>query len=95
MTDQEEADTQLLLHTKCTQNAGYKDVAIHIRDTDVFILMVTFSIQFENFHMETGTEGKTRTIEDFIVALPGHAFTGCDIMSSFTGKGKVKAFKVI
>ena len=35
-------------------------------------------------------------IEDFFEALPGlHAFTGCDTVSSFVGKGKVKAFNIV
>ena len=35
-------------------------------------------------------------IEDFFEALPGlHAFTGCDTVSSFAGKGKVKAFNIV
>ena len=61
--------------------------------------------------MKTGTKNKTRIIDmkvvreslaskigeiDFLEALPGHhAFTGCDRVSSFAGKCKVKAFNIV
>ena len=49
MTDQEEEDPRLLFHAKHARDAGYGDVIIHTPDTDVFILMLSFSNQINNF----------------------------------------------
>ena len=48
MTDQEEEDPRLLFHAKHARDAGYGDVIIHTPDTDVFILMLSFSNQINN-----------------------------------------------
>ncbi len=81
-------------------------VVIKSVETDVFIISLGMSKQFTSrllFHTGTGT--KVRTIDlqairnqigDDIIALIGlHAITGCDSVSGFYGKGKVKAAKLL
>ena len=82
-------------------------VVIKSVDTDVFIISLGVSKQFSSrllFH--TGTQAKVRTIDlqanrsqigdNIAHALIGlHAFTGCESVSGFYGKGKVKAVKLL
>ena len=104
--DHEEADTRMLLHAHYAANHAAV-VVIKSVDTDVFIISLGMSKQFSSrllFHTGTGT--KVRTIDlqairsqignDITHALIGlHAITGCDSVSGFYGKGKVKAAKLL
>ena len=103
--DHEEADTRMLLHAYYAASHSAV-VVIKSVETDVFIISLGMSKQFTSrllFHTGTGT--KVRTIDlqairnqigDDIIALIGlHAITGCDSVSGFYGKGKVKAAKLL
>lgn len=103
----EEADTRLLLHTRHADCAGFNTIFIVSPDTDVVIIglgvihHITSRVGFV-----TGTGAKTRTIDMTKMAellgpvlckcLPYlHALTGCDSVSSFSGKSKKKALSII
>ena len=102
-SSQEEADTRLMLHIHdaCTR-FGINTAIIWSPDTDVFILGIHFSGQFDiNIWFKTGTKQSTcyiplHSIGQKIGAdlctllLPYHALTGCDSTSCFKGKGKKK-----
>ena len=101
----EEADKRLVFHTKQISNSFGK-IVIHTPDTD--ILLITLGLASEitaELFMKTGVKSKTR-----IVSLEGikdslktryeitdvnQGFTGCDTISSFAGKGKVKPVKTM
>jgi 5'-3' exonuclease len=104
--DHEEADTRMLLHTHYAASHSAV-VVIKSIDTDVFIISLGMSKQFSSrllFHTGTGTKVLTIDLQairsqigdDITHALIGlHAITGCDSVSGFYGKGKVKAAKLL
>ena len=62
-SNQEEADTRLLLHSHHASRNGFDDIMTHIPDTDVFLLMFSMSNETAGkLCMKTGTRGKTRMI---------------------------------
>ena len=119
-SNQEEADSRMLLHIKYesdNDNAERKKFVIHTPDTDVLIISLgnLHNINGDIF-MRTGTGDRSRTIslqrikdkleqrigdrevstDELCEALVGyHAFTGCDSVSTFAGKGKKKAWKIV
>ena len=115
VSNQEEADTRLLLHSHHASKNGFNGIMIHTSDTNLFLLMVSMSNEIAGkLYMKTGARGKTRMINiadvkdqldgklsveniDYVLeGLPGlHAFTGCDTVSASSGKGKIKALKII
>lgn len=103
---QEEADTRLLLHAYHAGRNGFSTVVISSDDTDVFVLALAFkSFLPSSVYINCGTQATTRYMEithvvqrhgsDVCRCLPGlHAFTGCDTVSAFSGKGKMTALKL-
>jgi hypothetical protein len=103
---QEEADTRLLLHAHQAA-PNFESAIIVADDTDVLILGLAFSKDIDcNVYMKSGTQTRTRFIdvtklahvlgESVCNALIGlHAFTGCDSVSAFAGKGKVSGLKML
>lgn len=103
--DHEEADTRLLLHAK---HAGqhFSSVILRSPDTDVAIISLSLATKIQaNVCLLSGTSGKEKLVDidnlaatlggRAVEALPGyHAFTGCDSVSAFYSKGKVKTWKV-
>jgi hypothetical protein len=103
----EEADGRLLLHADHAAKEGYKAVLISSVDTDVFILCLAFQKRIKApLFQKCGSKNRTKLLDiekivghigqDLCDALIGlHAFTGCDTVSTFAGKGKVTALKKI
>ena len=85
----------------------YEAIVIVCEDTDVLLLAISKAAELEiPIYQKRGTQNKTRYInvtsfsksvgERIAASLPGiHAFTGCDTVSSFAGKGKKNAFKLL
>ena len=103
----EEADGRLLLHANHAAKEGYQAVLICSGDTDVFILCLAFheSIKTQLFQ-KCSNWSRTKILDinkianhvgyDVCKALIGfHAYTGCDVVSSFAGKGKINALKMM
>ncbi len=102
---QEEADTRLLLHAADAVHKGCMKVTIRTVDTDVVVLAVaSFSkIATDELWLAFGVGSSFRYIPIHemaasmnpaqCLALPVfHAFTGCDTVSAFTGRGKKTAW---
>ena len=102
----EEADTRIVLHAKDASQS--KDAAVIIcEDTDVFSIAISKAeIISVPIYMKRGTQNRTRFVDithiftnlgsDLAQSIPGiHAFTGCDSVSAFAGKGKVAALQVL
>lgn len=97
----EEADARLLLHAKHTADVGSKAVIIIAEDTDVLILSLAYCKDIPCFlYQKCGTQNRTRFIDitklnitigdSTCKALVGlHAFTGCNTVSAFSGRGKL------
>ena len=108
-SDQEEADTRIILHLLHIAKETQEDVPIVVRspDTDVFVLLVHFSHRIkQKVLFDTGVGNKRRLIEvqkvsaslgeDMCAALPAlHAFSGSDSTSAFVGKGKQIPLKTL
>ena len=107
MSTQEEADTRVLLHAAHAAASSYKAVVVASEDTDVFVLCLAFeSLILCKMFVKSSKQTRTVYIDiskvvlalgsQVCLALPGlHAFTGCDSVSAFFGKGKVAALKIV
>jgi len=105
---QEEADTRMLLHAHYISTQGIRSIIIKSPDTDVFVIGVALVSHLvgSQLYFHTGRDDNVRTIDlqaiqqelgdDIAKAIIGlHCFTGCDSVSSFYGKGKTKAIKLL
>ena len=101
---QEEADTRILLHCLHAAYCGYTKVAIRTIDTDVVVLAIScFSkLCLDELWIHFGVGKNVRLIAAHEIAcalgpaksaaLPVvYCLTGCDTVSSFSGKGKKSA----
>jgi len=102
----EEADTRLLLHVADAVQKGCKKVTIRTVDTDVVILAVaSFSkIAPDELWIAFGVGSSFRyiAVHEMVAAMNQtqcltlpvfHAFTGCDTVSAFAGRGKKTAWE--
>ena len=111
VSNQEEADTRLVLHACAAANSGAKVIVVCSPDTDVLVLLLHHwpTINTEVYFL-TGKGGKHTTLTRFIpvhtlyssltklqhsLLLPLYCITGCDTVSAFFGQGKKKAFKLM
>ena len=98
---QEEADTRLILHAADAVAQGKRKVSVRTVDTDVVVLAATFFSQMKPDEMwiAFNTEKNFRfiPIHEIVFSftpktcfslLAFHAFTGCDTVPSFGGRGK-------
>lgn len=101
----EEADTRIILHLEDAVKEGKTKVSIRTVDTDVVVLAVSSAKRLSNTEVwiAFGTGKSFRFIAaheiaralgpDRCKALPVfHAFTGCDTVSFFGGRGKRTAW---
>jgi hypothetical protein len=106
-SNQEEADTRIFLHSSHAAESGHQRIAIKCSDTDVEVLACYHQ---KNIAAEitiiSGTKNRSRLVdvsrvcdkfgEEICELLPGlHALTGCDTVSTFSGRGKKKALTMI
>ena len=77
---EEEIDTKILLHAVDSANSGYSSVVI----ASVFILCIAFS-----GHVACPLYLKVA------LKLGLHAFSGCDTISAFAGRGKLLSLKLL
>ena len=104
----EEADTRMHLLIQQTNGiAEYRRIILRTLDTDVLVLAVSNVVSLEDTEIWVafGTGKHLRYIPAHDIANePGyekalslpmfHAFTGCDTVSSFAGRGKKTAFDI-
>ena len=103
---QEEADTRLFLHVADAVQKGCKKVTIRSVDTDVVVLSVAFfnNIAPDELWLAFGVGSNFRylAIHEIVASLTPtkcltlpafHAFTGCDTVSAFSGRGKKTAWE--
>ena len=105
----EEADTRIFLHAWHAARNGYKSLMVDANDTDIIVIAIsqmTFlkEIGLELMWIRFGKGQHTRwiPIHDLVSTLGPektngmlffHAFTGCDVVSAFNGKGKKTAWQ--
>ena len=104
-SSQEEADTRILLHAKHASDQGYTSVIVVSEDTDVFVLLIAFAKEIPaSLYQKRGTSTRVRYMDirklravlgdklsQALIAF--HAFTGCDTVSAFAGRGKTGPLK--
>ena len=93
-SEQEEADTRLLLHAKHASKPPVKACVAFTNSITVPLYQQCVS----QHHARYVDIGKIANAigEDVCKALPGlHAFTGCDSVSAFASIGKVKPLKLL
>ena len=103
----EEADTRVMIHIADCVSNGYNKVTIRTTDTDVVVLAVSVvnQLNISELWVAFGSGKNFRIIGAHIIArnlgqrraksLPlFHNLTGCDTMSSFTGRGKKTCWDV-
>lgn len=105
----EEADGRIIYHVKDMVENGHISVLIRSTDTDVVILALSFFFQLKALGLQElwclygiGKSARYLSIHDIAevlgerraAALRGlHAFSGCDTVSYFSGKGKNTFYK--
>ena len=101
----EEADTRMFLHAAYAANHGVSDAIICSSDTDVVVLAVSLfqRLGLTKLWIDFGRGKDHRWIPIHEIAsamgskssglLFFHAFSGCDTVSSFHGKGKRSAWQ--
>ena len=104
---QEEADTRVLLHALHAARSRFASVVIVSEDTDVLVLLLAFrSFIPSSIFIKCGSHTRVKYIEVSRVvesvganvcrSLPGfHAFSGCDTVSAFAGRGKVAGYRIV
>ena len=102
---QEEADTRLLLHVTDAVQKGCRKVTIRTVDTDVVVLAVAsfskiapgelwvaFGVKSSFRYIAIHEMVATMTPTQCLTLPVFHAFTGCDTVSAFAGRGKKTAW---
>ena len=105
-SDHEEADTRMLLHAAHAGRCGMEKMMICTVDTDVVIIALSSfaSLNLLELWISFGTGNNHRLLPIHLIfsaigavkcnGLPFfHAFTGCDQVSFFAGKGKKSVWK--
>ena len=104
-SSQEEADTRLLLHAAHAARSKFAGVIIVSEDTDVLALCLAFtSFIPSSMFIKCSSQTRVKYLDvSRIVDQTGastckslhgfHAFTGCDTVSAFQGRGKVLVFQ--
>ena len=106
-SNQEEADTRILLHAAHAAEEGYRAVVATADDTDVMVICLAFSPDIAcPLFQKCGTKNRVRYIDinqlrhglgDGVCnsRIGMHAYTGCDTVSAFAGRGKLGALKLM
>ena len=102
----EEADIRMMIHARHAA-ISYQKVVIISEDTDVLVILLSLHSQIPaRVFLRRGKKNSVRLIDiqrlgvmlgkDICAALIGvHAYTGCDMVSAFSGHGKIKALNLI
>ena len=105
----EEADTRLFLHVKDALKKGFRTVMVKANDTDVLVIAVATFSQLQTIGLQEmwlafgqGQNMKWIAVHELKTTLGPekcggilffHAFSGCDTVSAFRGKGKKSAWQ--
>ncbi len=103
----EEADTRILLHVKHAAEFGHRKIAIRTVDTDVVVIAISFfhELNIDELWIQFGVGRNKRwlPVHEYAASLGRivcgglrywFAFTGCDTVSAFCGKGKKTCWNI-
>ena len=104
----EEADTRMFLHIADAVNSGFTTAMVKGKDIDILVIGVAMFSRLQDAGLQElwiaygqGCHLKWILIHELTTALSPekihgllffHAFTGCDTVSAFRGKGKKSAW---
>ena len=104
----EEADTRLFVHARDAVLNGSQSLIIKANDTDVLVIAIFVLSSLQNLGLQQmwvffghGPFTKWIPVHEVVAAIGQrkalgilyfHAFTGCDVVSAFRGKGKKSAW---
>ena len=104
----EEADTRIFLHAKNISAAGHQKISVKTVDTDVVVVAIGLfdQLNVEELWIEFGNGIHLRWFPIHVYAaklgkkmcqslLVWFAFTGCDIVSAFHGRGKKITWNIL
>ncbi|KAJ8384450.1 hypothetical protein AAFF_G00204710 [Aldrovandia affinis] len=106
-SNQEEADTRMILNAAHAAEEGYSAVVVTADDTDVLLLCLAFYANIScPLFQNCGTKNRVRYLDitklrqalgDCVcnAVIGMYAYTGCDTLSAFAGRGKLRALKLI
>ena len=106
-SSQEEANMRMILHAVHCSKSGYSSVVVVSEDTDVFVLCIAFADNVTcPLYVKCGSKTRVQYVDVGKVtemlgaakcnALLGvHAFSGCDTVSAFTGRGKLSCLRLL
>jgi len=104
----EEADTRIFVHARHATEAGSKVIMVKASDTDVVVIAVSVLQALQELGLQQlwvafgqGQNLRWVPVHDLCCTLAEkskgmlffHAFTGCDVVSAFRGKGKKSAWQ--
>ena len=104
----EESDTRIFVHARHATEAGSKAIMVKASDTDVLVIAVSVLQALQELGLQQlwlafgqGQNLRWIPVHDLCCTLAEkskgmlffHAFTGCDIVSAFHGKGKKSAWQ--
>lgn len=101
-TEQDEADTLLILHSLHALQNGYSTLVIQSDDTDVLVLLIWHDLA-QNIWMQRSTPTRYVNVHEIALKLGPdvknsllgfHSVTGCDTVSQFRAVGKKTAWKI-
>ena len=104
-SNQEEADTKVLLCTQFVITLGISSITIVTVDNEISILALFYNLYLETQILLPFVSASTiryldisatTLLEDLRQAIPGfHAFASYDSTSAFAGNGKLKSLKIL
>ncbi|KAJ8358200.1 hypothetical protein AAFF_G00026150 [Aldrovandia affinis] len=106
-SNQEEADTRMILNAAHAAEEGYSAVVVTADDTDVLLLCLANYADIScPLFQNCGTKNRVRYLDitklrqalgDCVcnAVIGMYALTGCDTLSAFAGRGKLRALKLI
>lgn len=105
----EEADTRIFVHCRDATTDGSESLIIKANDTDILIIAVSVLPSLQELGLENmwiafgqGVNIRWIPVHEVVSAIGPekasgipyfHAFTGCDVVSAFRGKGKKTAWQ--
>lgn len=102
----EEADTRMFVHVKNQADQGHRKICIKTVDTDVVVIGISLfhDLNVTELWIEfgTGKDKKWLPVHAYTEKLGPqisrafgfwHGFTGCDTVSSFSGRGKIASWE--
>eukprot|EP00745_Piridium_sociabile_P026549 TRINITY_DN4240_c0_g1_i3.p1 TRINITY_DN4240_c0_g1~~TRINITY_DN4240_c0_g1_i3.p1 ORF type:complete len:1496 (-),score=398.92 TRINITY_DN4240_c0_g1_i3:837-5324(-) len=105
----EEADTRMFVHARDATLQGSQSLVIKANDTDVLVIAISTMPSLQELGLESmwlafgqGATARWIPVHEVVLAMGPekvsgilyfHAFTGCDVVSGFRGKGKKSAWQ--